>query len=57
MKINKIAVLGGGSAGLIAALTLKKQLPDLPVEVVYASEGSPLIIVPVPVGYPQVEQP
>ena len=38
MKINKIAVLGGGSAGLIAALTLKKQLPDLPVEVVYSAD-------------------
>ena len=38
MKINKVAVLGGGSAGLIAALTLKKQMPDLPVEVVYSAD-------------------
>ncbi|MES2467664.1 MAG: tryptophan halogenase family protein [Verrucomicrobiota bacterium] len=38
MKINKIAVLGGGSAGLIAALTLKKQMPDLPVEVVFSAD-------------------
>ena len=31
--VRKIAVLGGGSAGFIAALTLKKKLPQLEVTV------------------------
>ena len=34
MKINSIVVLGAGSAGLIAALTLKLKLPHLSVRVV-----------------------
>lgn len=36
--IRKITVLGGGSAGLIAALTLKTRIPALEVEVVYSQE-------------------
>jgi len=35
--IRSILVLGGGSAGLLAALTLKRKLPVLDVEVVYSS--------------------
>ncbi len=38
VKVNKVTVLGGGSAGLITALTLKKQLPHLLVEVVYSED-------------------
>lgn len=38
MKVNDIVILGGGSAGLIAAVTLKKQLPALGVKVVYSAE-------------------
>ncbi len=34
MKINSIVVLGGGSAGFMAALTLKKKLPHLSLRVV-----------------------
>jgi len=34
MKIRSILVLGGGSAGLLAGLTLKKRLPSLSVRVV-----------------------
>jgi tryptophan halogenase len=34
MPIKKILVLGAGSAGLMAALTLKRKLPDLDVQVV-----------------------
>lgn len=34
MKISKITVLGAGSAGLMAALTLKKKIPHLQVQVV-----------------------
>ncbi|RYD37186.1 MAG: tryptophan 7-halogenase [Verrucomicrobiaceae bacterium] len=37
-KIEKVVVLGGGSAGLIAALTVKKMLPELKVEVVHSVE-------------------
>ena len=33
-KINSIVVLGGGSAGFMAALTLKRKLPHLKVQVV-----------------------
>ena len=33
MKIGSILVLGGGSAGLMAALTLKRKLPHLQVRV------------------------
>jgi len=32
-KVKKITVLGGGSAGFIAALTLKRKLPQLEVQV------------------------
>ena len=35
--IRSILVLGGGSAGLLAALTLKRKIPALEVEVVYSS--------------------
>ena len=35
--IRSILVLGGGSAGLLAALTLKRKIPALSVEVVYSS--------------------
>jgi tryptophan halogenase len=34
MKIAKVVVLGAGSAGLMAALTLKRKLPQLTVQVV-----------------------
>ena len=37
-KIRTVVVLGGGSAGLLAALTLKRKLPGLAVEVVYSSK-------------------
>ena len=36
--IRSVLVLGGGSAGLIAALTLKRKRPHLRVEVVYSSK-------------------
>lgn len=36
--IRSIIVLGGGSAGLLAALTLKRKLPQLDVEVVASSK-------------------
>jgi 2-polyprenyl-6-methoxyphenol hydroxylase-like FAD-dependent oxidoreductase len=32
-KITRVLVLGGGTAGLLAALTLKRKLPQLEVEV------------------------
>ena len=34
MKISTIIVLGAGSAGLMAALTLKRKLPQLDVRIV-----------------------
>jgi tryptophan 7-halogenase len=37
-KIQTVVVLGGGSAGLLAALTLKRKLPGLAVEVVFSSK-------------------
>ena len=37
-RIQRVVVLGGGSAGLIAALTLKRKLPQLDVEVVRSGE-------------------
>lgn len=36
--IQRIIVLGGGSAGFLAAITLKSQMPDLPVTVVRSKE-------------------
>src|SRR4051812_48663781 len=36
--IEKVVVLGGGSAGLLTALTLKQQLPELLVTVVRSRE-------------------
>jgi tryptophan 7-halogenase len=38
MKISSIAVLGAGSAGLMAALTLKKKLPLLDIRVIRSPE-------------------
>lgn len=37
-KIGNVVVLGGGSAGLIAALTLKKKMPGLKIRVVHSAE-------------------
>jgi len=37
-RIKKIAVIGGGSAGFLAALTLKTRLPELQVTVVHSSD-------------------
>jgi tryptophan 7-halogenase len=37
-RIHRATVLGGGSAGLIAALTLKRKLPALEVEVLHSSD-------------------
>ena len=34
MKISSVLVLGGGSAGLISALTLKRKLPKLVIRVI-----------------------
>lgn len=36
--VRRIVVLGGGSAGLLSALTLKSKLPHLEVEAVYSSK-------------------
>ena len=36
--IQSIVVLGGGSAGLITALTLKRRLPEVAVRVVRSKE-------------------
>jgi tryptophan halogenase len=38
MKISSVVVLGAGSAGLIAALTLKKKLPRLAIRVVRSTD-------------------
>jgi tryptophan halogenase len=35
--IRSVLILGGGSAGLLAALTLKRKIPSLEVEVVFSS--------------------
>lgn len=37
-QISKVVVLGGGSAGLMAALTLKKKIPALKVSVVHSPD-------------------
>lgn len=37
-RIEKIVVLGGGSAGLLSAVTLKRRLPDLQVTLVHSSK-------------------
>ena len=36
--IQKVLILGAGSAGLLAAITLKKKLPQLEVRVVRSSD-------------------
>ena len=38
MKISSVVVLGAGSAGLMAALTLKRKLPQLAVHVVRSKD-------------------
>lgn len=37
-RIESVLVVGGGSAGLLAAVTLKSKLPDLQVSVVHSSK-------------------
>lgn len=37
-QIKSVLVLGGGSAGLLTALTLKRQLPGLDVEVIHSEK-------------------
>ncbi len=36
--ISKIVILGGGSAGFLSAVTLKKQLPQVDVQVIYSPD-------------------
>ena len=36
--VNRVIVLGGGSAGFLAAITLKTRLPDLQVVVIRSKE-------------------
>jgi tryptophan halogenase len=38
MKLNKIAVVGGGTAGLISALILKKRFPNKTIDVIHSSK-------------------
>ena len=38
LEIRKIIVLGGGSAGLLAAITLKRRAPSLDVAVIHSSK-------------------
>ena len=40
--INRVVVLGGGSAGSMAALTLKTMLPELNVTLVHSSDLPPI---------------
>src|SRR5436190_21788797 len=37
-RVRNVIVLGGGSAGFMAALALKLKLPDLPVRVIHSSD-------------------
>ena len=37
-KVNKLAVVGGGTAGLISALILKKRFPNITVDVIYSKK-------------------
>ena len=37
-RIQRVGVLGGGSAGFLAAITLKSKLPDLDVQVIRSSQ-------------------
>ena len=37
-KVETIAVLGGGSAGLMAALTIKRKLPSLKIQLVRSAD-------------------
>src|SRR5688572_12923924 len=37
-RIQRVGVLGGGSAGFLAAITLKTRLPDLDVQVIRSSQ-------------------
>jgi tryptophan 7-halogenase len=39
-RVDSVLVLGGGSAGFLAAMTLKTRLPDLPVSVLRSKEIS-----------------
>src|SRR5688572_1331648 len=38
MPIRDVLILGGGSAGLMAAITLKRKLPDLNIRVIRSPE-------------------
>lgn len=40
--INSVIVLGGGSAGFLAALTLKTMLPELEITIVHSSDLPPI---------------
>jgi tryptophan 7-halogenase len=40
--IQRIAVIGASSAGLLAALTLKQFFPQLQVTILYSSDHSPI---------------
>src|SRR6185436_16249277 len=38
VMVNRVLVLGGGSAGFLAALTLKIKMPELPVTVLRSKD-------------------